>query len=1153
MTADLIVSVGGDTLDYEKAIDRARKSTDRYGDSLMRLESDLMKLQKQIDDDFAANLQKQHDAMDKAGRGAIVFGSALALGLGLSAREAVRWESAWAGVEKTVTGTPEQLARLEQQLRGLTEVLPASHEEIAAVAEAAGQLGVQTESITAFTRVMINLGETTNLTADEASSSIAQLMNVMKSAPEDVDNLASALVALGNNGASTEADIVSMAQRLSGAGALIGASEADVLALASAMADLGIESELGGGAMSRTLTKMYAAVKQGGAAVEDFAAIAGMSADEFATAFEGDPVRAVNSFITGLAGIKAEGGNVVGALNDLKISGTQDLQVLLRLTGAGDQLTTSLETSSQAWQENTALIEEAAKRYETTESKIQLARNAIADAGITIGQVLLPVIAEMAEFVGDVAKGWSDLPGPVKTSTVVLAAAAAAVALFGGAALVAVPKIAAFNAAVNGLQAGSLKSAGVGLQRMSSVLAGPWGAALAGGLTVLGLFVSKQGDAARTTEELRGTLDQQTGAITDNTAAWITQKLIKDGVAEDAERLGVSIATVAQAALGEKDALDQLNGAVAQSATTQEQHNAALGDFFDKSAAAKQATVDSLAADQAKSAGITALIGDVKSYADLLAIARGELDLQKTVTDAVTGSTEGAGDAAGEAAGAWREGADAAGEMAEEVKTLGEELSDLAGNFLNQRDAARNVRSTYRDIQGALRDYRKEHGSLTGAFKAGTKSGDAFAGMLDDLAQDYLKQIETTERLTGSEKATMKVYRESRSALFDVAKQLGMTDKEAEKYIRTILGTPKQAKTRFELLGTESAESRLNNLTRDRYVRVHVIGGNTPDKRGYGGQIPQADGSLMRFYANGGKENHVAQVAPAGAWRVWAEPETGGEAYIPLAASKRARSLQIWWETGRALGAVGYAKGGMTAGQTSAAIGRGREQLPDLDRVRRLFANIAQSARDAEQAEAKLKRMRKSGSASAAEIRKAEKELTRARAEAKRAADVARTAQEQLIASGRAWRDNILELGSAFGGAGESNSAQGLLAKLTSSAASGEQFRDDIKALRKSGLDSDIIKQLLDEGATSQGLALASSLRGSSADMIKKLNAEQRRLERAALGVGTVTASRASAASVGRQLNVNFNGPIQTVSVDELGRQAERRAREMLAMLRARR
>ncbi|EFL29392.1 LigA protein [Streptomyces himastatinicus ATCC 53653] len=78
--------------------------------------------------------------------------------------------------------------------------------------------------------------------------------------------------------------------------------------------------------------------------------------------------------------------------------------------------------------------------------------------------------------------------------------------------------------------------------------------------------------------------------------------------------------------------------------------------------------------------------------------------------------------------------------------------------------------------------------------------------------------------------------------------------------------------------------------------------------------LKKADGGLVDYYANGGiqrrgvrhfadgAERHVAEIAPAGAWRMWAEPETGGEAYIPLAPTKRLRSRAIAEETIRRLG-----------------------------------------------------------------------------------------------------------------------------------------------------------------------------------------------------------------------------------------------------------
>ncbi|MCK7676362.1 tape measure protein [Corynebacterium pygosceleis] len=82
------------------------------------------------------------------------------------------------------------------------------------------------------------------------------------------------------------------------------------------------------------------------------------------------------------------------------------------------------------------------------------------------------------------------------------------------------------------------------------------------------------------------------------------------------------------------------------------------------------------------------------------------------------------------------------------------------------------------------------------------------------------------------------------------------------------------------------------------------LGGLVGNAQGAGYRA-YVDGGIDRLerYANGGhREEHRAQIAPAGAWRVWAEPETGGEAYIPLAASKRSRSTAILDKTARIFG-----------------------------------------------------------------------------------------------------------------------------------------------------------------------------------------------------------------------------------------------------------
>lgn len=80
----------------------------------------------------------------------------------------------------------------------------------------------------------------------------------------------------------------------------------------------------------------------------------------------------------------------------------------------------------------------------------------------------------------------------------------------------------------------------------------------------------------------------------------------------------------------------------------------------------------------------------------------------------------------------------------------------------------------------------------------------------------------------------------------------------------------------------------------------------------------------VKAFANGGIERHIAQISKRGGpIRIWGEPETHGEAYIPLALSKRPRSVAILSKVAKEFGynlnrASEFANGG-TYGNTSTA------------------------------------------------------------------------------------------------------------------------------------------------------------------------------------------------------------------------------------------
>jgi TP901 family phage tail tape measure protein len=222
----------------------------------------------------------------------------------LASKFSIDFESAFAGVKKTVDATDKEFAMLEEGIRGMSKELPASAVEIAAVAEAAGQLGIEVPNIMGFTRTMIDLGEATNLSADEAATALARLANITGMPQTEFDRLGSTVVALGNNLATTEAEIVEMGLRLAGAGSQVGMTEAEILSFAGALSSVGIQAQAGGSAFSRVMVEMQLATETNSEALSQFADVAGMSADEFKTAFQEDAAGAIIAFIQGLGSLE---------------------------------------------------------------------------------------------------------------------------------------------------------------------------------------------------------------------------------------------------------------------------------------------------------------------------------------------------------------------------------------------------------------------------------------------------------------------------------------------------------------------------------------------------------------------------------------------------------------------------------------------------------------------------------------------------------------------------------------------------------------------------------------------------------------------------------------------------------------------------------
>lgn len=453
---------------------------------------------------LTGSINKASDVLVNNGKRLGDIGSSLTKGLtvpiaaGVTAvtAAAISWESAFAGVKKTSDEVVDSNGNvvysyddLESSLRNLANELPSTHSEIAAVAEAAGQLGIQTENVSAFTKVMIDLGESTNMSAETAATELARFANITQMSQDQFSNLGSALVDLGNNFATTESEISAMALRLAGAGAQIGMSEGDILGFAAALSSVGVEAEAGGSAFSKVMINMQLAVEKGTGAFEElkshaddqgvswerlvsavrnggkeltgvskemgftsaelkkmykeadnsktsleqFADVAGMTSDKFSEMFKSNPSEAIMKFVEGLGKAEEQGSTAISVLDSMGITEVRLRDSLLRAANASGVFAGAVEMGNEAFGENTALAEEAGKRYETTESKLKMLRNEAVNAAIDLGGPFVDALRDglesskpLVEQLGKLATAFSEADPKTQQMIVKLLAATAA-------------------------------------------------------------------------------------------------------------------------------------------------------------------------------------------------------------------------------------------------------------------------------------------------------------------------------------------------------------------------------------------------------------------------------------------------------------------------------------------------------------------------------------------------------------------------------------------------------------------------------------------------------------------------------------------------------------------------------------------------------
>jgi hypothetical protein len=449
--------------------------------------------------------------------------------------------------------------------------------------------------------------------------------------------------------------------------------------------------------------------------------------------------------------------------------------------------------------------EQAAKRLDNLSGDVEALGGAFDSALIRTGSAANDSLRQLVQAATGVVDAIGNLPGPVLGVGLALGGVIAVIGLVGGAALLAIPKIVEFKAAMAtlGLSGGR---AALGLGVVS-------GALLAAGVA-FSIWAARQAEATSQSNEFSDSLDKSNGSITDYTRNLVSKKLAEKGAYEAAKEAGVSQRELTDAVIQGGDALD-----------------AVLKKFGDNNTPATFFSGVGIRAGNASQA-----VRDLNS----------DLNTGKeNFKDQAAAATESA-DSLEQIQGVAVETSDAVNDLADDIRNFGSAQFDVEESTAGLYEAFDSLKENL-DAGSASLDVTTEAGRRTqtamlDAARAANENAAAIAAVGG-----------TSDEIAGALNA-------GRQRIIDARIALGDSAQAAQVYADKLIATPATVQTSVQLNGTEAAVANLDRVKSAIREVINLI--NSTPVLGGSSKV-SGDGSMGSF-ALGGYTGPGPKYKPAG-------------------------------------------------------------------------------------------------------------------------------------------------------------------------------------------------------------------------------------------------------------------------------------------------
>lgn len=862
-----------------------------------------------------ANTSRQ--TLSQVGTYAGVASAAITTGLAVSVAAAMNFEAAMSSVAAVSGATGAQFDRLRQQALDLGQSTQFSATEVAQAQAELLKAGVSTADVMGGAlKGSLDLAAAAQIDVANAAEISAQMLNVFGLSGREASHVADVLAAAANKSAADVSDMALFFRQAGTAADLTGQSLEDTAAAAAIFANAGIKGSDAGTSLKTMLMNLTPATEKQAAAM-----------DEYGLSFE----NADGSF--------QDLDQIAGQLRD-RLSGLTDVQraqALETIFGSDAIRAASLLYEQGAdgvkyWaaqvDDSGYAAEVAAIKMDNLKGDLEKLRGSIETVLIQTGSEANGALRSMVQTSTDVVNAVGSLPAGFSQAGV--GAAGLAVAVTAGVAGLGtfIPMARNVSDALAGMGGNWAKlSSSMTFANFTKIAAGA--AVAAGAFT---LFASQIEGAKRRGDELAQVflagLDQpmnfeQHIAYAQAVEEEITR--LNGKLSESYNKTGADLGW-----FGEKielayermnpfgsDTYGETMEAINRLVDEQQRAGAEglayaeivrrlgveMGFTIEQVEAFAEANGVDLAASAAQATGALAETGDAMEYAD------GQLRL---TADAAANTDEMVSQLAPTLRAAKVEAnalSPAAGELADAVQGSADAAADAEQRFEAFKRAveatisiARDGPAAQRDFTRALweaRDAAKELNAETWhGFDANTEKAFAYQDAIDGLLNAYGEEI-TLARERGATQAEMDaIYQRAITSIVQMgdegllsagevqtlAWQLSSIPRNTDAYVAAHTGDAEAAVARLQAR-LASLHGTTTSFTVNGYQKVWGVAGF-------------ADGGVLTF-ADGG---HTAQIARGGPTRIWNEPETGGEAYIPLAQSKRPRSVDVLRQTNALMG-----------------------------------------------------------------------------------------------------------------------------------------------------------------------------------------------------------------------------------------------------------